>query len=141
MSKLFVKFLCFPLLFLFGCASVDQREDRTDNIDSRRLEKRIDDLSSTIRIIVNDTNRLHNKMEEVKTSNKTIQQKVEGLEATIRNLNEQIASLQTSAKTLKIAQPPAEITDVEPQLPLTDSSKPSGKPASDIQKRSEERRV
>ena len=135
MNKFFVKFLCFPLLFLFGCATtMDQRVDRTDNVDNRRLEKRIDDLSGTITLIVKDTNRLHNKMEEVKTSNKTIQQKVEGLEATIRNLNEQIASLQTSAKTLKIAQPPAEITDVEPQLPLTDSSKPSDKPASDIQK-------
>ena len=135
MNKFFVKFLCFPLLFLFGCAAtMEQRVDRTDNIDSRRLEKRIDDLSGTITLIVKDTNRLHNKMEEVKTSNKAIQQKVEGLEATIRNLNEQIASLHTSAKTLKIAQPPAEITDVEPQLPLTDSSKPSGKPASDIQK-------
>ena len=134
MSKLFVKFLCFPLLFLFGCASVDQRENRTEGVDSGRLEKRIDDLSSTIRIIVNDTNRLHNKMEEVKTSNKTIQQKVEGLEATIKNLNEQIASLHTSAKTPEIAQPPAEITDVETQLPLTDSSNPSDKPASDTQK-------
>ena len=135
MNKVFVKFLCFPLLFLFGCAAtMEQRVDRTDNIDSRRLEKRIDDLSGTITLIVKDTNRLHNKMEEVKTSNKTIQQKVEGLDATIRNLNEQIASLHTSAKTPEIAQPPAEITDVEPQLPLTDSSKPSGKPASDIQK-------
>jgi len=73
-------------------------------------------------------------MEEVKTSNKTIQQKVEGLEATIKNLNEQIASLHTSAKTPEIAQPPAEITDVETQLPLTDSSNPSDKPASDTQK-------
>ena len=135
MNKFLLKCLCFPLLFLFGCAATtEQRVDRTDSIDSRRLEKRIDDLSGTITLIVKDTNRLHNKMEEVKTSNKAIQQKVEGLEATIRNLNEQIASLHTSAKTLKIAQPPAEITDAEPQLPLTDSSKPSGKPASDIQK-------
>ena len=135
MNKFFVKFLCFPLLFLFGCATtMDQRVDRTDNVDNRRLEKRIDDLSGTITLIVKDTNRLHNKMEEVKTSNKAIQQKVEGLEATVRNLNEQISSLHTSAKTLEIAQPPAEKTDVEPQLPLTDSSKPSDKPASDIQK-------
>src|SRR3989339_445409 len=135
MNKFFVKFLCFPLLFLFGCATtMEQRVDRTDNIDSRRLEKRIDDLSGTITLIVKDTNRLHNKMEEVKTSNKAIQQKVEGLEATVRNLNEQISSLHTSAKAPEIAQPPAEKTDVEPQLPLTDSSKPSDKPASDIQK-------
>ncbi|OHB34876.1 MAG: hypothetical protein A2Y09_01660 [Planctomycetes bacterium GWA2_39_15] len=134
MNKFLLKCLCFPLLFLFGCVSVDQRENRTEGVDSRRMEKRIDDLSSTITLIVKDTNRLHNKMEEVKTSNKTIQQKVEGLEATIRNLNEQIASLHTSAKAPEIAQPPAEKTDVEPQLPLTDSSKPSDKPASDIQK-------
>ncbi|HHT9108461.1 MAG TPA: hypothetical protein ACFYEF_04585 [Candidatus Wunengus sp. YC63] len=135
MNKFLLTCMCSSLLFLFGCAATtEQRVDRVESIDSRLLEKRIDDLSSTIRIIVNDTNRLHNKMEEVKTSNKTIQQKVEGLEATIKNLNEQIASLSTSAKTLKIAQPPAEITDVEPQLPLDDSGKPSDKPASDIQK-------
>ncbi len=135
MNKLFVQFLCFPLLFLFGCAAtMEQRIDRTDSVDSRRMEKRIDDLSSTITLIVKDTNRLHNKMEEVKTSNKTIQQKVEGLETTVRNLNEQIASLHTSSKTPEIAQPPAEKTDVEPQLSLSDSSEPSDKPASDIQK-------
>ncbi|HHT9146088.1 MAG TPA: hypothetical protein ACFYD4_10500, partial [Candidatus Wunengus sp. YC61] len=134
MNKLFVKFLCFPLLFLFGCASVDQRVDRTASIDSRLLEKRIDDLSGTITLIVNDTNRLHNKLEEVKTSNKTIQQKMEGLEVTVRNLNEQIASRNTSAKTPEIAQPPAEKADVSSQLPVTDSSKPSDNPASDIQK-------
>lgn len=134
MNKLFVMFLCSPLLFLFGCAAVDQRENRTEGVDSRLLEKRIDDLSGTITLIVNDTNRLHNKLEEVKISNKTIQQKMEGLEATVRNLNEQIISRNTSAKTPEIAQPPAEKADVSSQLPVTDSSKPSDNPASDIQK-------
>lgn len=135
MNRFLLKCMCFPLLFLFGCAATtEQRVGRTESADNSRLEKRIDDLSSTIRIIVNDTNRLHNKMEEVKSSNKTIQQKVEGLEATVRNLNEQIVTLHTSAKTLKIAQPPTEITDVEPQLPLTDSSKSSDKLESDIPK-------
>lgn len=135
MNRFLLKCMCFPLLFLFGCAATtEQRVDRVDNADIRQMEKRIDDLSNTIRIIVNDTNRLHNKMEEVKSSNKTIQQKVEGLEAYIRNLNEQIASLHTSTKTLKIDQPPAEKADVKSQLPLTDSSKPSDKPASDIPK-------
>jgi len=134
MNKLFVIFLCCPLLFLFGCASVNQRENGTEGVDSGRLEKRIDDLSGTITLIVNDTNRLHNKLEEVKTSNKTIQQKMEGLEVTVRNLNEQIVTLHTSAKTLKIAQPPAEKADVDSQLPVTDSSKPSDNPESDVQK-------
>ena len=135
MNKLFVKFLCFPLLFLFGCAATtEQRVDRVESIDSRMLEKRIDDLSGTITLIVNDTNRLHNKLEEVKTSNKTIQQKIEGLEVTVRNLNEQIVSRNTSAKTPEIAQSPAEKADVNSQLPVTDSNKPSDNPASDIQK-------
>ena len=127
--------MCSSLLFLFGCAATtEQRVGRTESVDSKRMEKRIDDLSGTIRIIVNDTNRLHNKMEEVKTSNKTIQQKVEGLEAAVRNLNEQFVSLHTSAKAPEIVQPSTEKTDVEPQLSRSDSSKPSDKPASDTQK-------
>lgn len=130
MNKYTIKYVWLPILILSGCtASLQQRADKTDNADSKRLEKRIDDLSGTITLIVNDTNRLHNKMEEVKTFNKTLQQKMEGLEVTVRNLNEQIVILHTSAKTPEIVQPPAEKTDVEPQLPLTDSSKPS-----DIQK-------
>src|SRR3989338_1942969 len=107
MNNILVKFLCFPMLFLFGCASIDQRVNSVDSVDSRLLEKRIDDLSGTITLIVNDTNRLHNKLEEVKTSNKTIQQKMEGLEVTVRNLNEQIVILHTSAKTPEIVQQPA----------------------------------
>ena len=88
----------------------------------------------TITLIVNDTNRLHNKLEEVKTSNKTIQQKIEGLEATVRNLDERIVSLSTSAKTLEIVQPSVKETEIKPQLPLIDTSKPSERPEPDIQK-------
>ena len=134
MNNILVKFMCFPMLFLFGCASVDQRVNSVDSVDSRLLEKRIDDLSGTITLIVNDTNRLHNKLEEVKTFNKTIQQQMEGLEVSVRNLNEQIIPRNISEKATEIVQPPAEKADVEPQLPLTDSSKPSNKPASDVQK-------
>ena len=135
MNKYIIKYVWLPILILSGCtASLQQRADKTDNADSKRLEKRIDDLSSTITLIVNDTNRLHNKMEEVKTSNKAIQQKMEGLEVTVRNLNEQIVILHTSAKTPEIVQQPAGETEVKPQLPVTDTSKPSEKPAPDIQK-------
>ena len=135
MNKYTIKYVWLPILILSGCtASLQQRVDKTDNADSKRLEKRIDDLSSTITLIVNDTNRLHNKMEDVKTFNKTIQQKIEGLEVTVRNLNEQIVTRNASAKTLEIVQPPAEEADVKPQLPITDSSKPFEKPEADIQK-------
>src|SRR3990167_3683524 len=135
MNKYTIKYVWLPILILSGCtASLQQRVYKTDNADSKRLEKRIDDLSSTITLIVNDTNRLHNKMEDVKTFNKTIQQKIEGLEVTVRNLNEQIVTRNASAKTLEIVQPPAEEADVKPQLPITDSSKPFEKPEADIQK-------
>ena len=135
MNKYIIKYVWLPILILSGCtASLQQRADKTDNADSKRLEKRIDDLSSTITLIVNDTNRLHNKMEEVNTSDKAIQQKMEGLEVTVRNLDERISSLSTSAKTLEIVQQPAGEIEVKPPLPVTDTSKPSEKPAPDIQK-------
>src|SRR3990167_9148331 len=107
---------CFPMLFLFGCAAtMEQRVDRMESVDSRLLEKRIDDLSSTITLVVHDGNRLHNDIEDIKISNKTLQQKIEGLEATVRNLNEQFVSLNASAKAKETVQPPDEETNAEPQ--------------------------
>lgn len=135
MNKYTIKYVWLPILILSGCtASLQQRVDKTDNADSKRLEKRIDDLSGTITLIVNDTNRLHNKMEEVKITNKSFQQKIEGLEATVRNLDERIVSLSASAKTLEIVQPSVKETEIKPQVPHTDTSKPSEKPEPDIQK-------
>lgn len=135
MNKYTIKYVWLPILILSGCtASLQQRVDKTDNADSKRLEKRIDDLSGTITLIVNDTNRLHNKMEEVKITNKAFQQKIEGLEATVRNLDERIVSLSASAKTLEIVQPSVKETEIKPQVPHTDTSKPSEKPEPDIQK-------
>ena len=120
------------MLFLFGCSA--SLEKRMDNVDNRLLEKKIDDLSSTISLVVNDGNRLHNDLEEVKAFNKTIQEKIEGLEVTVRNLDERIESLTTSTKTKEIAQLPAEEKDVEPPILTIDSSKSSEVPESDIQK-------
>jgi len=135
MNKYTIKYVWLPILILSGCtASLQQRVDKMDNADSKQLEKRIDDLSGTITLIVNDTNRLHNKMEAVTTSNKVIQQKIEGLEATVKNLDERIASLSTSAKTQGIDQPSVKETENKPTLPLTDTSNPSEKPDPDIQK-------
>ena len=59
---------------------------------------------------------------------------MEGLEATVRNLDERIVSLSTSAKTLEIVQPSVKETEIKPQLPLIDTSKPSERPEPDIQK-------
>ena len=124
------------MLFLFGCAAtMEQRVDRMDSVDSRLLEKRIDDLSGTITLVVNDGNRLHNEFEELQSFNKTFQQKFEQLEATVKNLNEQIVSLNTSAKTQETVQPPAEETDAEPQVSTINNNEPADKPKPDIQKR------
>ncbi len=130
-------YLCFPMLFLFGCSnSFDKRTKKELSVDSRLLEKRIDDLSSKINLIIQDTNVLHNETEETKTSNKTTQQKIEELEVTVRDLNERIASLNTPVKTPDIVQPPAEEKYVNHQIPATDSDKSSDtdKPESDVQK-------
>lgn len=136
-NRYLLMYLCFPMLFLFGCSnSFDKRTKKEIIADSRLLEKRIDDLSSKINLIIQDTNVLHNETEETKTANKTTQQKIEGLEVTVRDLNERIASLNTPAKTPDIVQPPAEEKDVNHQISATDSDndKSSDKPESDVQR-------
>ena len=131
-NKRLLKYLWVPLLFLLGCsATVDKK---VDSVDSRMLEKRVDDLSSTITLVVNDGNRLHNEFEELQSSDKTFLQKFEQLEATVRNLNEQIVSLNTSVKTPETVQPPIEETNAEPPVSTTDNSEPADKQEPTVQK-------
>src|SRR3990172_5985918 len=133
--KYLSEFMCLPMLFLVGCsASLDHRVNRVESVDIKQYEKRIDDLSNKITLIVNDTNRFHNEMGEAKTFNKTFQQKMEGLEVTVSNLNERISSLNTSAKTPEVVQPSDEDIEVKPQLSIINTSKSSEVPESDIQK-------
>ncbi|MBE7447159.1 MAG: hypothetical protein HS132_18870 [Planctomycetia bacterium] len=90
-------YLCIPMLFLFGCStSFNKKVNKKPDI--RLLEKRIDDLSGKISLIIYDTNVLHNEMDEINTANKTIQEKIEGLEVTVSVLNEQVSSLHTPAR-------------------------------------------
>ena len=127
-NKNLLMYLCFPMLFLFGCSSsFDKRINKEHSANSRLLEERIDELSGKINLIIHDTNVLHNEMEEAKTPNKTAQQKIEELEATVRNLNEQVSSLNAPAKTSDFVRPPAEETDVKQPVPSTDSNKPADK--------------
>lgn len=134
-NRYLLMYLCFSMLFLFGCSnSFDKRTKKEISVDSSLLEKRIDDLSSKINLIIQDTNVLHNETEETKTSNKATQQKIEELEVNVRDLNERISSLNIPAKTPDIVQPPAEEKHVNHQIPATDSDKSSYKPESDVQK-------
>jgi len=135
--NIYLKYTWIPLVMLSGCtASLQQRADTTDNAESKRLEKRINDLSSTVTLVVNDANRLHNDVEDAKTSGETAQQKIREIESTLRNLQEQVASLKSSPKTQEAAslQTDTKETDVKPPLPASDAVTPADKPESDIQK-------
>ncbi len=123
------------MLFLIGCAAhSNQRVDTLSSANNKLLEKRIDDLSTTIALIVNDANSLHNKMEEIRTSNKAFQQKVEGLEVTISDLSNRIASLYSLTKTAEIIHPPAEESALKISTSHANNSKPPDKLKTDIQK-------
>ena len=123
-----------PIVILSGCtASLQQKADTTA---SKRLEKRINDLSSTVTLVVNDANKLHNDVEGVKTSNETVQQKIGEIESTLRSLHEQVASLKSSQKTPEMVSLPENSKEAEIILPLPvpDADKPADTSESDMQK-------
>lgn len=135
MNKYLLKYLHFFMLFLFGCAAPSsQRIDRMDGVDSKLLEKRINDLSGTITLIVNDANNLHNKMEEIRISNKAVQEKIKGLEVIISNLNDQVASLYTSPRTTETIRLPVKEAAPKPPVFPTDNNNPTNKAKADIQR-------
>lgn len=130
----YIKSIWLPIVILSGCtASLQQKADTTD---SKRLEKRIDDLSGTITLIVNDANKLHNDVDDVKTSHETVQQKIGEIESTLRSLHEQVASLKSLQKTPETVSLPAESkeTDIIPPLPAPDTNKSADTSESDMQK-------
>ncbi|HHT9115395.1 MAG TPA: hypothetical protein ACFYEL_02890, partial [Candidatus Wunengus californicus] len=66
---------------------------------TQTLEKRLDDLSRSISIIVNDGNGLHNEMDDIKSHNNYIQQKIKEIETVIKNLDEHVRGLEANYKT------------------------------------------
>ena len=94
-----------PILF-FGCSTTSS--ERLKDTDRRvveiskttqTLEKRLDDLSRSISLIVNDGNGLHNDMDDIKNCNNDIQQKIKEIETVIKNLDEYVCSLKANYKT------------------------------------------
>ena len=94
-----------PILF-FGCNTTSS--ERLKDTDRRvaeiskttqTLEKRLDDLSRFISIIVNDGNGLHNEMDDIKSHNNYIQQKIKEIETVIKNLDEHICGFEANYKT------------------------------------------
>lgn len=132
-KRYFLKCICFPMLFLFGCStSLEKQVQKEHSVNIGQLEKRIDDLSGKINLVVTDANVLHNEMDATKTSNAIIQKKINGLEATVVDLNERITRLTTPANTPDIAPSHTETTPVISNVFVTDSE-PSTTPASSVQ--------
>ena len=108
MKKYFVTYICIWMLSmsLFGCSTTSsERLKDTDrkvveiSKTTQTLEKRLDDLSRSISLIVNDGNRLHNDMDDIKSRNNDIQQKIKEIETVIKNLDEYVCSLKANYKT------------------------------------------
>ena len=108
MKKYFVTYICIWMLsmFLFGCSitSSERLKDTDRRVaeiskTTQTLEKRLDDLSRSISIIVNDGNGLHNDIDDIKNCNNDIQQTIKEIETMIKNLDAHICGFEANYKT------------------------------------------
>ena len=108
MRKYFVSYyltFLLPILF-FGCSitSSERLKDTDRRVveiskTTQTLEKRLDDLSRSISLIVNDGNGLHNDMDDIKNCNNDIQQKIKEIGTIIKNLDEHVCGFEANYKT------------------------------------------
>ena len=110
MKKYFVTYICIWMLSmsLFGCSITSSK--RLKDTDCRvaeiskttqTLEKRLDDLSRSISLIVNDGNDLHNDIDDIKNCNNDIQQTIKEIETMIKNLDAHVCGFEANYKTTK----------------------------------------
>ena len=131
----YIPLLCIPLLPFLGCSTTpDMARYKADNASSQRLEKRIDDLSGTITLLVNDGNRLHNDLVEVKALTMGVQRKTDGLATSLRDLEARLDGVVSSLKEKAVAAslPPASNATPD-QTPFTDLIKLLEKVITDVQ--------
>ncbi len=130
----YIPLLCVPLLPFLGCSTTpDMARYKADNAASRRLEKRIDDLSGTISLLVNDGNRLHTDLVEVRALTRDVQRKTDGLATSLRDLEERMDGVVSSLKEKTAAVSPQPESNATPdQTPLTDFNKLLEKVISDV---------
>lgn len=95
-------------IFLYGCSTTpkDQVNGLSDKIvdlskTTQVLEKRIDDLSRTISLLVNDGNRLHNEVSGIGDGNADIRSEIEIIEGSVKNLDGYLNNLDMDNKALK----------------------------------------
>ncbi|OQZ01515.1 MAG: hypothetical protein B6D35_03020 [Candidatus Brocadia sp. UTAMX2] len=124
--------VCFLILSLFGCSNLIHRWTKTEHrVDNGSLEGRVDDLAGKMNLVVSDANMLHNEVEITKTYNTIMQQKIDGLEAMIRDLTDQINRLHLPVTVPEIA-PTQKNTSVVTNVVVSDSE-PSLAQTSDVQ--------
>lgn len=104
-------FFCASLslfAFLFGCSTVPK--DQAGNLDDKIvdlskttqvLEKRIDDLSRTISLLINDGNRLHNEVSGIGGESTDLRGEIELIEGSVKKLDGYLNNLDTDNKALK----------------------------------------
>lgn len=131
----YIPLLCIPLLPFIGCSTTpDTARYKADNAANQRLEKRIDDLSGTISLLVNDGNRLHSDLGEVKALTRDVQRKTDGLATSLRALEDRMDGIVSSLQEKAAAASPQPESNATPdQTPLTDFNKLLEKVISDVQ--------
>ncbi|MBM4055767.1 MAG: hypothetical protein FJ264_14130 [Planctomycetes bacterium] len=87
--------VCLPILFIFGC-SASQKQAVYDKTPFQTLEKRIDDLSKSVTLIINDTNVIHNKIDILAESQDTLERKIGKLEDGVTYLSKKLSDSATT---------------------------------------------
>jgi chromosome segregation ATPase len=99
--------ISLPIMFFLGCSTASYK--RWEDTDRRvvelskmteTLERRVDDLSKSISLLVNDGNFIHNELDDMRDNDKDTEQKIEEVILVIRNLDEQIRNLGINFKAM-----------------------------------------
>ncbi|WKZ18475.1 MAG: hypothetical protein QY310_13750 [Candidatus Jettenia sp. CY-1] len=100
--------ISFLTLFSYGCgiASKGWQKDTDRKIaelskTNQMLEKRIDDVSKSILLLVSDGNRLHSEVDNIKVHGKDIQQNVKEIELLVKIMHDNICNLKANYQTIE----------------------------------------
>lgn len=77
---------CLPIIFIFGC-SASQKQIIYDETRSQMLEKRMNDLSKSVTLLVKDANMMHNEIEILANSQDALMQKISAVEEGVTYLS------------------------------------------------------
>lgn len=103
-----ILYILLMLIFLSGCSTVsnDRIKDIEHKVNEIRvltqdLQERIDELSTSVSLVVNDGNELHNEINDISAKCKASQQKLGEAEVFIKGLHEQVSNMGNNYKVLE----------------------------------------